>query len=49
MARTGEPVALAPEALAAMAEGRAVVEALAAAERPVYGISTAGAIVGTLR
>jgi histidine ammonia-lyase len=48
VARAGEPVRLTAGAVAAMAEGRAVVEALAAAERPVYGISTGfGALAGT--
>src|SRR5262249_6946003 len=40
VARRGEHVELAPEALAAMADGRRKVEALAGSGRPVYGIST---------
>jgi histidine ammonia-lyase len=48
VARGGERVALAPEAGAAMRESRALVEALAADEQPVYGISTGfGALAGT--
>jgi histidine ammonia-lyase len=40
VARGGEPVELAPEALAAVAESRQRVEALVGSGRPVYGIST---------
>ena len=40
VARGGAPVELAAEAVAAMARSRARVEALAASERPVYGVST---------
>src|SRR5262245_57898460 len=49
VARQGAGVALAPEAIEAMARSRARVEALAAGERPVYGISTGfGALAGTV-
>jgi histidine ammonia-lyase len=48
VARGGAPVELAPDALAAMQRSRAQVDALAAGERPVYGISTGlGALAGT--
>ncbi|GGM32901.1 histidine ammonia-lyase [Longimycelium tulufanense] len=40
VARGGARVELTPEALAALATSRAHVEALAAAERPTYGVST---------
>ncbi len=40
VARQGRPGALAPEALARMAAGRAVVERHLAADRPVYGLTT---------
>jgi histidine ammonia-lyase len=40
VARGGAAVRLAPEALGNLATGRAVVERLAAAEEPAYGIST---------
>ncbi len=40
VARHDAPVLLSPEALAAMARSRATVDALAASERPVYGVST---------
>jgi histidine ammonia-lyase len=40
VARAGAPVELTPEAVAAMARSRAVVEELAAAPTPAYGIST---------
>jgi histidine ammonia-lyase len=48
VARGGAPVELAPEAVAAMRRSRAQVDALAAGERPVYGISTGlGALAAT--
>ncbi len=40
VARASRPVALAPEALARMAAGRAVVERHLAEDRPVYGLTT---------
>src|SRR6478609_7427428 len=40
VARHGAPVELAPDAVAAIAAARAVVEELAAADTPVYGVST---------
>ncbi|MBL8931068.1 MAG: histidine ammonia-lyase [Kineosporiaceae bacterium] len=40
VARHGAPVVLADAALAGVAATRAVIEELAAAERPVYGVST---------
>jgi len=40
VARDGERVEIAPEALAAVAESRRLVDALAGSGRPVYGIST---------
>jgi histidine ammonia-lyase len=40
LARGGAAARLDPRALAALAEGRAVVERLAAGERPAYGVST---------
>jgi histidine ammonia-lyase len=40
VARAGERVELSPEAVATMAASRAHVDALAAADQPVYGIST---------
>ncbi len=40
VARDGAPVELTPESLVAMAESRSVVEELAAAPTPAYGIST---------
>ncbi len=40
VARTGRRVGLSPAALARMADGRAAVEAMAAAVSPVYGVST---------
>src|SRR6476620_4858833 len=40
VARHGAPVELAPDAVAAIAAARSVVEELAAAATPVYGIST---------
>ncbi|UFN42699.1 histidine ammonia-lyase [Nocardioides okcheonensis] len=40
VARDGAPVALTDEALAAVDRARGVVEALAAAETPTYGVST---------
>ncbi|MQA06563.1 MAG: histidine ammonia-lyase [Streptosporangiales bacterium] len=40
VARHLAPVQLAPSALAAMAESRAIVDKLAAASTPVYGVST---------
>ncbi len=40
VARNGEPVELAADALTAMAETRAVIEALASDTRPHYGVST---------
>jgi histidine ammonia-lyase len=40
VAREGEPVVLAPSAVEAMAEGRAVVEAAVASGRTVYGVTT---------
>src|SRR4051794_2261000 len=40
VARDGRPVALSDAALAAVDEGRAVIEALADDERPHYGVST---------
>lgn len=47
VARAARPVALAPEALARMAAGRAVVERHLAEDRPVYGLTTGlGARVG---
>src|SRR5215469_275405 len=48
VARGGAPVELAPEAASAMRRSRAQVDALAAGDRPVYGISTGlGALAGT--
>jgi len=48
VARDGAPVELAPESVAAMRDSRAQVEALAAADRPVYAISTGlGALAST--
>jgi histidine ammonia-lyase len=40
VARHGEPVALAPEAVAAMRRSRAVVQDVLAAGEPVYGLTT---------
>ena len=40
VARHGEAVALSPESLAAMADSRAVIDALASDSRPHYGVST---------
>ena len=40
VARHGAPVSLSDDALAALARGRSVVERLAAAAEPVYGVST---------
>ncbi|HEV7888008.1 MAG TPA: aromatic amino acid lyase, partial [Acidimicrobiales bacterium] len=40
VARHDAPVALSDEGRAAMVAGRALVEALAAGERPAYGVST---------
>jgi histidine ammonia-lyase len=40
VARDGAPVALSPESRQRLAEARAAVDALAAGDRPVYGIST---------
>src|SRR6266571_577303 len=40
VARHGEPVALAPEAIAAMRRSRAVVQDVLAAGEPVYGLTT---------
>ena len=40
VARDGAPVELAPDAVAAIEQARAVVEELAAAPTPAYGIST---------
>ena len=40
VARRGVAVELAPDAVAAMAATRAHVEALAASDRPAYGVST---------
>ena len=40
VAREGAPVALTPEAIAAIERARGVVDSLAAASRPAYGIST---------
>ena len=40
VARGGAPVALTPDALAALAAGRAAIDKLAASERPAYGVST---------
>ncbi|WP_193509778.1 histidine ammonia-lyase [Cryobacterium sp. BB736] len=40
VARDDEPVELAPDALTAMAESRAVVEQLASDDQPHYGVST---------
>ncbi|MCC3280675.1 histidine ammonia-lyase [Arthrobacter sp. zg-Y40] len=40
VARGGAEVALSPEALAAMASSRGVIESLAADEKPHYGVST---------
>ena len=40
VARYGAAVALAPEALAAMAASRSVIDSLAADEKPHYGVST---------
>jgi histidine ammonia-lyase len=40
VARHGEPVALAPAARQALADGRAFVERLAAGDEPIYGITT---------
>jgi len=48
VARGGEGVELTPEALARMKRTRAIVDELAAGDRPVYGISTGfGALSGT--
>ncbi|WP_146363463.1 histidine ammonia-lyase [Arthrobacter yangruifuii] len=40
VARHGAPVTLAPDALAAMASSRSVIESLAADDKPHYGVST---------
>ncbi len=40
MARHGARITLAPEALAAVRQGREIVEALAGDSEPHYGIST---------
>ncbi|NTW39037.1 MAG: histidine ammonia-lyase [Cellulomonadaceae bacterium] len=48
IARHGAPVAVAPDALEALARGRAVIERLAADDRAHYGISTGfGALAST--
>ncbi|HET8591190.1 MAG TPA: histidine ammonia-lyase [Nakamurella sp.] len=49
VARHGVPVALAEDALAAMAESRSVVDALAADVAPHYGISTGFGALATTR
>ena len=49
VARAGAPVELAPRAIAAMARSRARVEALAAGEDPVYGISTGLGLLASTR
>ena len=48
VARDGAPVELAPEALAAIARSRAVVDALAADVVPHYGVSTGFGALATL-
>ncbi len=48
VARHGAPVSLAPEALAAIASSRAVVDALAADVVPHYGVSTGFGALATL-
>ena len=49
VARGGARVELASEALAAMARSRALIEALAADDRPVYGVSTGFGLLATVR
>jgi histidine ammonia-lyase len=49
VARDGARVAVGPDAVAAMAASRAIVERIEREQRPVYGVSTGiGALAGTL-
>ncbi|MGC9970895.1 MAG: histidine ammonia-lyase [Bryobacteraceae bacterium] len=49
VAKEGEPVSLAPEAVQKMLRARAVVERLASADTPVYGVNTGVGLLADVR
>src|SRR5260370_25323836 len=49
VSKTGEPVRLAPESIAAMQHSRAVVEKLAAGDAPVYAVNTGVGLLADVR
>src|SRR5947209_15129611 len=49
VAYRGEPVSLAPEAIARMNRSRAVVDRLAAGDDPVYGVNTGVGLLADVR